>query len=385
MADSPPPSTSRARLISWNVASWPPTLRNAAYTHGSVATFFAFLGADVLALQEAKVAPAKLTRELACVEGWESFWAFSTARLGYSGTTTYARPPWTPFAADSSPLPAEDPAEHVASLDVDVAPALTYREEGRALETDHGVFVLINVYAPNAATPARAAAKAAFLTALRNRVDDLLSQNRHVVVVGDINMVADDDGSFVGYDAMDYTQAEIKAMRRLLAPPMTDAWRAMHPGVRRATARLGQRGFTCWDQRTNARARDDGVRIDFILVSAGIRILACDMLQPSEQLKAVWSDHAPLAADLEFPVPPPSPHPPAPGSSACDAKWLGDPRQPTLASAFRRAAEKRRQGEEEDGVSGAPPKKASVKPVAPPQPPQPPKKGRLDAFFKKKA
>ena len=308
MAD-PPPSSSRARVVSWNVASWPPTLRNAAYTHGSVPTFFAWLGADVVALQESKVAPAKLTRELACVEGWESFWSFSTARLGYSGTTTYARPPWTPVAADSAPLPPEDPADHTASPDVDVTTALIYREEGRALETDHGAFVLINVYAPNAATPASAAAKAAFLTALRRRVDALLLHNRHVVVVGDMNMVSDDDSSFVGHDAMDYTHAEVKAMRRLLAPPMTDAWGSTHPGVRRAAAPPGQRGFTCWDQRTNARSRDDGVRIDFVLVSSGVRILSCDVLQPSEQLKAVWSDHAPLRADLEFSLPP-SPPPP---------------------------------------------------------------------------
>jgi exonuclease III len=49
--------------------------------------------------------------------------------------------------------------------------------------TDHGAFVLFNVYVPNAGDRperARLAAKLSFLTALRERVEDLLGAGRQV-------------------------------------------------------------------------------------------------------------------------------------------------------------------------------------------------------------
>lgn len=75
---------------------------------------------------------AKLTRELALVPGWDSFWAVCKAKKGYAGVVTYVRRALTPFAADSRALGE-------AELD----------DEGRLVVTDHGEFVLFNVYAPN--------------------------------------------------------------------------------------------------------------------------------------------------------------------------------------------------------------------------------------------
>lgn len=53
----------------------------------------------------------------------------------------------------------------------------------RAIVTDHGAFVLFNVYVPNAGDRperARLAAKLSFLTALRERVEELLGAGRQV-------------------------------------------------------------------------------------------------------------------------------------------------------------------------------------------------------------
>lgn len=53
----------------------------------------------------------------------------------------------------------------------------------RALITDHGHFVLLNVYVPNAGSMperARLGAKLAFLAALKDKVDDLLGAGRQV-------------------------------------------------------------------------------------------------------------------------------------------------------------------------------------------------------------
>ena len=68
----------------------------------------------------------KITKDLALVPGYESFWATSDARRGYSGVTTYARAPeWRPVSADAKPLQCDS--------------------EGRVVVTDHGVLVVVNV------------------------------------------------------------------------------------------------------------------------------------------------------------------------------------------------------------------------------------------------
>ncbi len=50
----------------------------------------------------------KLTKQVACVPGYESFWSFSSTRLGYSGVCTYvASPQWSPTAAEVDCLPGQ--------------------------------------------------------------------------------------------------------------------------------------------------------------------------------------------------------------------------------------------------------------------------------------
>jgi hypothetical protein len=65
------------------------------------------------------------------------------------------------------------------------------RREGRVVATDHGAFVLINVYAPNAGDRpgcARLGFKLRWFAALRERVEGLLAEGRQVVVAGDLNI-----------------------------------------------------------------------------------------------------------------------------------------------------------------------------------------------------
>jgi AP endonuclease-2 len=344
----------------------------------------------VVAIQEAKLADKKITRELACVPNYESFWAASTAKLGYAGVTTFARSPaWSPVAVAADALPGEAWRDHlprgaVIPDDHSCSGATGHAGEGRCLETDHGGFVLLSVYAPNARDRAadggaRGAAKAAFLTALRARVDALLVEGRQVVVVGDINICPGPDDVHPGVDRgeMGYSAAEEAALARLLAPPMTDAWRSTHQEVAKHAPR-GARGFTCWDERTNARARDEGARIDVVLVSAGLRIVSCEVLTEVPR----WSDHAPLRAVLAGAAPPP-PHPPLPSSSAVDPRWHGDPRQAKVSDLFRRQAEKEGGVAVSRGVATAPPRPPAPSPPAK-KAKRPPGQGGLDAFVKAK-
>lgn len=434
---SPPPPQDpqqprRMRCITWNVNSLPPTARNAAMSMLSTNTASAVaaassksssssnsafaratsaalarwlderLNADVICLQETKFSEQKLkeAKELAVLKGYESFWSCSTAKQGYSGTGIYVcSPKWSPTAcvADEA-LPEIHAFEHVPggeaaveALQPGLASSPKYLGEGRFLEISLGEdLTLINVYCPNAGDReadggVRAGVKCAFLRALRRRVDDILAEskkqgkNRGVIVAGDFNIAPSRQDVCLDFDfAHLYSQEERSALQCLMAPPLVDAFRQMHPEATASVTVLGKRGFTVWDQRTNARSRDQGLRIDFFLVSDNLKIKRCEVLE-KEVIPWPWSDHAALVLEVEeapaggggeaagttaasaaaassaaaaapssAPSPssssspplllvrPPPPHEPVPQSSLKHPRWQPDPRQPTIAAMFGR-------------------------------------------------
>ena len=60
------------------------------------------------------------------------------------------------------------------------------------METDHGSFILINVYVPNEGQSAevrpRLFFKLHFLKTLKHRCDDIVNLGKEVVVMGDFNI-----------------------------------------------------------------------------------------------------------------------------------------------------------------------------------------------------
>ncbi|KAF8065610.1 Lrrc47 [Scenedesmus sp. PABB004] len=304
------------RIFCWNVNSLVPTLRNVELRHKSLAHWFdAVLDADIVCLQEVKLPSAKLTKELVVVPGYRSYWACSEGKTGYSGVTTWARERVAPVAAEADPLEADG-----------------CEREGRCVLTDHGCFVLLNVYVPNAGDrPARArlGAKLAFLAALRARVDDLHAAGRKVVVVGDLNVAAErrDVHAAIAWEGL-YDPREPAALASLLAAGgLADAWRERHPDAADV--------FSVWDEKKSARAFNVGLRIDYALVSRALlpAVASCEVVG---DMPPKWSDHAPVALVLDAEPPPGAPR-------AHCALWraalkrFADPAQRSIAAMFKAA------------------------------------------------
>ena len=134
---------------------------------------------DILALQEVKGSEAKLVESPSLygagprdAPGFDCFFAFaSRAKAGFNGVAVFARKGLT-VRARSRPL-------GVAWLD----------DHGRCIETDHGHFVLLNIYAPNGGEfAANLGEKMSFFLHLQARIDALRAEGRRVVVVGDFNV-----------------------------------------------------------------------------------------------------------------------------------------------------------------------------------------------------
>eukprot|EP00659_Diplonema_papillatum_P016497 gene16497-25296_t len=164
--------------MSWNVAGWETTVKAIRKRHGTVADWLEKHRVDILCLQETKTSPESIEgqpmRVEAQLEGWETLWSCNAGkggqRKGLNGVATYCR---RGLVSGGCCRPLAEQA-----LD----------DEGRCLRTDHGGFVIFNVYAPNTANAARVALKLQFLEKLSSAAEAQRRKGKRVLIVGDLNI-----------------------------------------------------------------------------------------------------------------------------------------------------------------------------------------------------
>lgn len=175
-------------ILSWNVAGLSKTVEKIDRQYGDekkrrrdpsavVGDFFKRHGADIVCIQEAKIPKSLLEsrREpLHCahIEGYESFWSLciDSSKRGFNGVVTYCKK-GTVVTANARPF--DNP-----ELD----------DQGRCVMTDHGKFVIFNVYVPaGGANPL--SYKMKFLDELRDAMRTQREKyNKSVILVGDLNI-----------------------------------------------------------------------------------------------------------------------------------------------------------------------------------------------------
>lgn len=263
------------KILCWNVNSIKSCQEFLKTSYGSdyptspvsgIHSFFQAVGTpDLVCFQETKLSSVTATNESHLqVPGYDAFWSIASkgpsgsAKRGYSGTVTYARKGAVKFASSKF---MKEPC---------------YVNEGRITMTDHGGFVLLNVYFPNGGmNSAREKFKADFNNTFRTQVKSLFNQKRHVIVLGDFNVArleidvynAEKYKSFSGHLPSEREWAE-----QLLADGFVDAYRHLHPDT---TAK-----YTFWDQRRQLRPKNKGWRIDCFYVSKSLasKIKSCQLL-----------------------------------------------------------------------------------------------------------
>jgi len=357
-----PTSTSKPiRIVTFNVNGLKAVLHRLYGASGTISKFLEDVGsnADIVCLQETKLRRSELTaatHQLASADGWDCFFSCSTSSRGYSGTATFCRTDKTlPFAAElgfsgllnnddtfAATSPAPDPAinsnpsppststpfSSTSSLprtchqellrDFSIEELRNLDTEGRVIITDHGVFILFNIYAPAVTkedpdqAKLRLSFKIRFYTALQRRWEALLAAGRAVIVVGDLN-IAPEPIDFPDYDPDYYRSTRpdriwlrdllslgssgnsgesfssgegfkngalnghgdgtdmctninnksTKSIHKAMPTSFVDCFRYFHPERRDA--------FTVWSIATGARSNNYGSRIDLTL-SAGLYV-----------------------------------------------------------------------------------------------------------------
>jgi len=228
---------------------------------------------DVLALQETKLTD-------------DDFPSDEFHRIGYqavfSGQKTYNG------VATLSKLPAKN---IIAGLP-DYADT-----QKRVLCADIGDITVLNLYVPNGSEVGseKYAYKLEWFSRLQPFVNDLLSTDKKLVILGDFNVAPEDRDV---HDPEEWagsvlvSEAERTEFRKLLAAGLSDTFRLFEQE---------ENSFSWWDYRAAAFRRNRGLRIDHILVNQTLAEIcrACRIDKHPRTLERP-SDHAPVIADFDL-------------------------------------------------------------------------------------
>jgi exodeoxyribonuclease-3 len=227
---------------------------------------------DVLCLQETKCPAGDFPRlEL---EGL-GYRVETIGQRGYNGVALVSK------------QPAED---LVCGL-----PGMADDEQARYLEASFGAVRVAAIYLPNGNPIGtdKFTYKLAWMDQLVHHARDLLRREIPFVLAGDYNICPADedvwDPAALAGDALCQPQSRSR-FRALMYLGLTDAYRVFHRESHR---------YTFWDYQAGRWNRDEGLRIDHLLLSphAVDRVAACE-IDKKPRAKDRSSDHTPIWCEL---------------------------------------------------------------------------------------
>lgn len=263
------------KVYSWNVNGI-----RAVWNKGLFQKFVAEHDPDILCLQETKAQPDQSPVDL---PQYKEFW-YSAEKKGYSGTAIFTK---------------SEPLQIVNGLPQDIIDKYkvvgdTYgdaNKEGRVIAAEFPEFWIVTCYTPNAKDdltriPLRQTWDAA-ITAYCAR----LQQSKPVVYCGDMNVAYTEDdlaNPKPNIGKKGFTTEERAGFDNWLKAGFSDTFRMF---------KQGNGYYTWWSHFANARARNVGWRIDYMLVSAGLK----DKVKAANiHPDVLGSDHCPVSIELEF-------------------------------------------------------------------------------------
>ncbi len=212
---------------------------------------------DIIGVQE-----VKMSVELPQIElpGYYAYYNHGT-RPGYSGVALFSKEKAISVVKDSM-------------------------SEGRFIALEFPSYYVASLYAPNAGRGIER--KTEFDKYILDLIIEL-DKSKPVIIGGDFNVArSDKDVYSPSLDGTPgYTKEEREDIERLLSHSFTDVFRYLFPDEIK---------YTWWSYKTRARERDEGMRIDYMIVSQRIR----ERVNNLSVLSTPGSDHAPLLLDIAF-------------------------------------------------------------------------------------
>ena len=228
---------------------------------------------DVLALQETKLPDRDFP--VAEIEA-AGYSAVYTGQSAYNGVAILSR------------SPAADVVMDLPGLD---------GEQRRVVAASFGEVRVLNLYVPNGQNVGseKYVYKLEWLDTLTSYIKADLKRHPRLVVLGDFNIAPEErdvyDPNAWATNVL-FSEAERAAFRRLIDAGLCDTFRLFEQP---------EREYSWWDYRMGAFRRNQGLRIDHILVGHALRD-ACTSCRIDKQPRKRErpSDHAPVVAELEL-------------------------------------------------------------------------------------
>lgn len=257
---------SRISLASWNVNGIRACCKNG---------FIEWLNSSqphIVLLQETRADASQVPPELANFARYQQVWQSSTVKKGYSGTAILSK---------------DAPLRIFQGMD-----RHEFDGEGRVLAAEFKDLIVVSAYFPNSQDGGkRLSFKLSFCEAIHDWCRKLRSAGKVVVLSGDFNIAPqpidlarpDDNENSPGY-----LPEEREWMQSFLDSGWVDTFRYLHPETIK---------YSWWSQRTRARERNIGWRLDFHTVD--IRDKGA-VLRAGIEDEVLGSDHCPVTLLLEL-------------------------------------------------------------------------------------
>ena len=250
------------RLISWNVNGI-----RAAKNKG-FDDFFKEVGADVFCIQETKMqeGQADLSKE-----GYEVF-LNSAEKKGYSGTAIFTK---------------------IKPISVKYGIGIAEHDnEGRVITLEFDKFYLVNCYTPNSK---RELERLEYRQVWEDEFKDYLlnlNKTKEVILCGDLNVAhkeIDLKNPKTNKRSAGFTDEERNKMTELLNSGFIDTFRYVYPDA------IDK--YTWWSYMGRAREKNVGWRIDYFIISKGLKNNIEDAKIHHEIL---GSDHCPVELEIKI-------------------------------------------------------------------------------------
>jgi exodeoxyribonuclease-3 len=193
-------------------------------------------------------------------------------RPGYSGTAT---------------IFTKTPDEIKMGLGVE-----RFDNEGRVIQFTYPEFELFNIYFPNGGEEnKRVSFKLDFYEQLLINCENLMAEGKEIIITGDFNTAhkeIDLKNPKANEKNTGFLPEERVWIDHFLNKGFIDIFRHLYPE---------KVVYTWWTYRFNARKNDVGWRLDYFLVTEGIRDKTMDIITHSD---VMGSDHCPVTIELKL-------------------------------------------------------------------------------------
>jgi exodeoxyribonuclease III len=230
--------------------------------------------ADVICIQETKAQIDQLVEEILNPKGYHAFYN-DALKKGYSGTAIYSK---------------KEPDKVIDTLGWEVAD-----DEGRYLQADFGKLSVVSLYLPSGSSKEeRQLIKYDFLDRFTPILKKMRRQRREYIICGDWNIAHKeiDLKNWKGNLKNSGFLPEERAWMDLLFDEigMVDSFRVINQEPDQ---------YTWWSNRGQAWAKNVGWRIDYQVVTPGLKdkIKSVDIYKDER-----FSDHAPLITEYDLKI-----------------------------------------------------------------------------------